>query len=390
MLLGQRIAEDAGYIQEILPTWSDEQRNQLQLQLKQGRAEHETDTCDFMAAASSGGRVFELVSEIETKLKQTVVQLKNQETHQLLIELCNSETTFRPQRQVTEQKEGPLDLTLFQQVAQGVVEVIKDGEKYQMREVMQWETSQCGDDPKSFIEKQLRGNDNFQGFKKAKPFQFIGGKQLQFERGEYFVANQSMGGADFPLKCLEALKKSIELTLAREWEEELGSALNKACLERICNFCSQSNTWTLRRKTRGWQAADGNVLINYDLGRTTCTIDWEMEVKDECKAVGVLLSSTVREQFQLKKKAQGADSPFSWDRVDEECSKGGRDRFDFVISQDEGGAGSDSTSKIIVFMLVKPEWLPDDDPADEIVGEWVGGRWSGGDGVGGADADSGV
>jgi hypothetical protein len=70
---------------------------------------------------------------------------------------------------------------------------------------------------------------------------------------------------------------------------------------------------------------------------------------------------------QLKKKAQGADGPFSWDRV----AKEHRDEFDFIIGKDEGGAGSNVSSKILVFMLVKKEWLPDDDPADKVVGDWT-------------------
>jgi hypothetical protein len=259
MLLGQKISSDNSFIKELLPTWSDEQRNKLQEELRHGRKEHATDTVDFDGEASTGmkgrGRNDHtlLMGKIQDKLKETLAQLKSQtEAHELLLELCTSETTFRPQRLTQKQKDdgATSDLTLFQQVAQGIVEVSKDGEMYQMREVLQWEASKCENDPKAFIEAQLRGDSKFEGFKKSKPFQFVGGKQTQFDKKGYHAANMATGTRQFASQCLEALKQSYEVTLAREWEEELGSALTEKCLKRISDFSEESNHWTLHRKLR--------------------------------------------------------------------------------------------------------------------------------------------
>ena len=104
-----------------------------------------------------------LVRELEKKLKATLADLAEQhdEAKQLLLEICTSETSFRPRFTLEEGLLGAgaanPELTLCQQVAQGQVEVTKGGEVYQMREVLHWKRDKCGDHPKPFIVKQLEG-----------------------------------------------------------------------------------------------------------------------------------------------------------------------------------------------------------------------------------------
>jgi hypothetical protein len=287
-------------------------------------------------------------------------------------------------------------------VAQGIVAVKKSGKLFQLREVLQF-TPKCGEGEsgRAFVEHQLRGFLKPQHLKKAKPFQFVGGKKSQYDchtlsRIEHLIqkmemnAQAGMRGAQENLEQLKLkrqllshvdsnpfentkslekqatiqLTTGFEITLAKEWYEELGSVLTPECLCHITTF--HGSDWELRRKIRDHQEFD--VPVNYDLGRTRVIIDWATDFQARTKLEDVELHPAVRAAFEAKpgkfnpKKMQGKAAGFDWEDV------GNVSKFDFVVSEDEEGG------KFIVFMLVDEKWLGENDPADEVVDKWTSGQ----------------
>jgi hypothetical protein len=287
-----------------------------------------------------------ITSSVRTRFSTTLARIEEDEKISFIEQLSKGEALFRylPESEYCMLPSGTMflqsprtdELILVQEVAQGIISVNKGGKKYQMREVLQFK----GDDKEkklsevvAFVEAQLRGSGSPVRFKKAKPFQFVGGKKSQYDSQTVARLQELIKIAEvnvhqkFPdaqaqldrhrihLKILDrdqsrenpfekggALQKQatlqltlgFEITLAKEWYEEMTTLLTPECLARITAF--DGAEWKLRRKTRFHQ--EFGVPANYDLGRTEVTIDWDTEIIADAKVEKVVLSEAVRDVFE--------------------------------------------------------------------------------------------